>query len=110
MDKYVSHRVVEAGRIIAVAVSTKFMNGLALHTEVSGAQYGEGQNNDVQCVTQVPSDWVKKHLPDGALHPSSFIGGYLVFYPDGYLSWSPAKSFEEGYTLVDPKDPEDATA
>jgi hypothetical protein len=26
--------------------------------------------------------------------------GYYVIYPDGYTSWSPTKSFEEGYTLV----------
>ena len=27
-------------------------------------------------------------------------GGYYVRYPDGYESWSPAHSFEEGYTLI----------
>lgn len=27
-------------------------------------------------------------------------GWYLVFYDDGYYSGSPAKAFEEGYTLV----------
>lgn len=25
------------------------------------------------------------------------VGGYLVFYADGYVSWSPAAAFEEGY-------------
>lgn len=28
-------------------------------------------------------------------------GGYLVVYADGYLSYSPAKAFEDGYTLID---------
>lgn len=28
-------------------------------------------------------------------------GGYLVQYADGYRSYSPAKAFEEGYTLVE---------
>lgn len=28
------------------------------------------------------------------------IGDYLVRYDDGYLSWSPKKAFEEGYTEV----------
>lgn len=28
------------------------------------------------------------------------IGDYLVRYPDGYLSWSLKKAFEEGYTEV----------
>jgi hypothetical protein len=27
-------------------------------------------------------------------------GGYLVVYQDGYESYSPAKAFEEGYTLI----------
>lgn len=29
-------------------------------------------------------------------------GGYYVVYADGYRSWSPAKAFEEGYTLIQP--------
>ena len=28
------------------------------------------------------------------------VGGYLVFYKDGYVSYSPAKAFEEGYAPV----------
>lgn len=27
-------------------------------------------------------------------------GGYYVLYEDGFASWSPAKSFEEGYTQI----------
>lgn len=27
--------------------------------------------------------------------------GYLVVYEDGYVSWSPTKAFEEGYSKVD---------
>ncbi len=26
--------------------------------------------------------------------------GYYVVYDDGYKSWSPSKTFEEGYTLI----------
>lgn len=30
------------------------------------------------------------------------VGDYYVQYePDGYQSWSPAKAFEEGYTLLE---------
>ena len=29
-------------------------------------------------------------------------GDYLVAYDDSYVSWSPAKAFEEGYTRIDP--------
>lgn len=35
--------------------------------------------------------WLKKHSPS--------LGGYYVVYADGYSSWSPAKAFEEGYTV-----------
>lgn len=35
-------------------------------------------------------------------HPVA--GGYLVRYEDGYASFSPAKAFEEGYTLIEASD------
>ena len=41
----------------------------------------------------VSADWVSKHNP--------VDGGYWVQYPDGYESFSPAKAFEDGYTLIE---------
>lgn len=38
------------------------------------------------------ADWFRKHNPEK--------GGYYVVYKDGYKSYSPAKAFEEGYTLI----------
>lgn len=38
----------------------------------------------------VSYDWDTKHNPQP--------GGYYVVYQDGYVSYSPAKAFEEGYT------------
>lgn len=38
-------------------------------------------------------EFIAKHKPE--------VGGYLVRYEDGYLSYSPAKAFEEGYTLIE---------
>lgn len=40
----------------------------------------------------VGMDYVNKHNPK--------VGGYYVRYDDGYESWSPAKAFEDGYTLI----------
>ena len=46
------------------------------------------------------------YLPFRAEHPYAErhkpeIGGYFVVYDgDGYHSYSPAKAFEEGYTLI----------
>jgi hypothetical protein len=42
---------------------------------------------------RVDDDYVRKHNPQA--------GGYYVVYLDGYKSFSPAKVFEEGYTLTD---------
>lgn len=36
--------------------------------------------------------FLQKHAPK--------VGGYLVFYADGYRSFSPAKAFEDGYTRI----------
>lgn len=43
----------------------------------------------------VSAEFMAKHKPE--------VGGYFVHYADGYESFSPAKAFEEGYTLVSPK-------
>ena len=39
---------------------------------------------------EVPVAYMNKHDPA--------IGGYFVAYEDGYISYSPAKAFEDGYT------------
>jgi hypothetical protein len=38
--------------------------------------------------------FMAKHMPK--------VGGYIVIYDDNYVSYSPAKAFEEGYTRLDP--------
>lgn len=43
---------------------------------------------------RVEWDYVRKHKPEA--------GGYYVVYDDGYKSFSPAKAFEDGYTLIAP--------
>ncbi len=43
----------------------------------------------------VDAEYVRRHRPQA--------GGYYVVYDDGYKSWSPAKAFEEGYTLIAPR-------
>lgn len=40
----------------------------------------------------VSREYVQKHNP--------VAGGYYVVYADGYESFSPAKAFEDGYTLI----------
>lgn len=43
-------------------------------------------------VFEVTHEYLQKHKPK--------VGGYYVAYEDGYQSYSPAKAFEEGYTLI----------
>lgn len=44
----------------------------------------------------VSADYVVRHEPKD----TNWVGGYYVRYGDGYESWSPAKQFEEGYSLI----------
>jgi len=43
---------------------------------------------------EVTKEWIDKHEP-------YTVGGYYVVYEDGYASYSPAKAFEDGYTLIE---------
>lgn len=41
-----------------------------------------------------------KWYQEKAIGHMGYWPGYYVVYTDGYVSWSPAKAFEEGYTKV----------
>lgn len=40
----------------------------------------------------VEQEWYDKYKPE--------VGGYIVHYQDGYVSYSPAHAFEKGYSLI----------
>lgn len=82
MKKYRSHKVVEAAVIRSYNASTD------PSIVVDDATPGTGFE-----AVSVPGDFFSRGRPE--------VGDYLVRYADGYLSWSPKKAFEEGYTLVD---------
>lgn len=42
---------------------------------------------------EVSLEYIGKHAPQP--------GGYYVVYADGYISYSPARAFEEGYSLLE---------
>lgn len=46
----------------------------------------------------VDAAYVKRHI--AGVSPDIVLGGYFVQYADGYQSFSPAKAFEDGYTLI----------
>ena len=77
MQKFKSHKIVEAARI----------GGIGQH----------GKDRVLQLVNEpqnvaVTAEWWAKHQPQ--------VGGYYVRYADGYTSFSPAKAFDEGYTAL----------
>ena len=76
------HKVVRAAKISGV-----FPDGL-LELNVSDPRTGL-----CMCVAVLERD----------AHKRPAEGDYVVVYDDGYVSWSPAKAFEEGYSpLVAP--------
>ena len=82
MQKYKSHKVVEAAKIESIEKLEDGRDRCLLH-------YGNYHGEHVV----VSHNYMNKHTPQ--------VGGYYVRYPDGYESWSPAQAFEEGYTAVD---------
>ena len=72
METYQCHKRVEAAKI-------REIDGDLLRFEGTRA-------------VAVSIDWIERHKPQ--------VGGYYVRYEDGYTSYSPAKAFEEGYTLI----------
>ena len=72
VPEYKCHKVVRAAKIADIENVTVL--------KLEGVERG-------RCVSFA---WLEKHNPQ--------VGGYLVFYADGYVSYSPAKAFEEGYS------------
>ena len=89
MKKYVSHKVVEAAKILSVD-----------HVDDANPHYElvlEGEEVSVL----VPENFYAR----GGPHIADL--GWLVVYGDGYKSWTPSKPFEDGYTLMDEDQGED---
>lgn len=80
MPSYRSHKVVQAAKIVSVEADEG-----RLHVAVEGRGPGG---------FSLGTTWMERHRP--------VVGGYLVRYPnDDYYSFSPAKAFEDGYTMLD---------
>lgn len=103
LPKYQCHKIVHALKVNAV---------VPVPVENSP---GAGQNapnewmvhfaDDGYAPIDVTNEWACRHLrwlPDGNGKPLALPvqGGYYVVYDDGYVSWSPTKAFESGYTKL----------
>lgn len=75
LPKYKSHK--EVGALMIAGIS---LDGVLSFIEEGYAPI------------QMPKEWLDKHNPE--------VGGYLVFYKDGYKSYSPRQAFDEGYTRI----------
>lgn len=84
MPRYRSHKIVHALKIAAI----EFAPDGSAKIAPKDAGYGT-------CPVG-PGYRAKFH---GEFHSDDL--GYLVVYPDGYVSWSPTTAFEEGYTRVE---------
>lgn len=98
MKTYQSHKVVQAAKI----------KGFQLLPDSRPAKIAlEFEGDDTR--VEVDWSWLVRHADSLTTMEDvghKLIGGYYVIYPDGFTSWSPAKSFEEGYSepSLDPKD------
>jgi len=79
MPKYKCYKEVHA---LKIKILEKYADGSGL---ISPSNEGYVSFN-------VDREYMEKHKPEQ--------GGYYVVYKDGYKSYSPAKAFEEGYTLI----------
>lgn len=77
LNRYKCHKEVMAAKITSILNSGCEPYVLSLE--------GGGTRN-------VSHTYMLKHNPQ--------VGGYYVLYDDGYESWSPAKAFEDGYSLM----------
>ena len=77
LPRYQCHKVVRAGKIVAIDAANQTLV-IELGPEVTRAK--------------MSLDWIVRNRPD--------VGGYVVVYDDDYVSYSPAKAFEEGYTAI----------
>lgn len=83
--RYRSHKVVEALLIAAIVPVSNMPDGTGWSPSMLHFDDQAGYTP-----LRVEPAWLQKHAP--------MEGGYLVRYPDGYLSWSPREAFEDGYS------------
>ena len=95
MQKYQSHKVVEAAKIKHAKVfnnveAAEDQLNIMLESEDDASVAFDGRAS--QRILEISRD-----------HGGP-VGGYYILYPDGYQSWSPPEAFEEGYRPVGDSD------
>lgn len=84
LPRWKSHKIVEAAKVDGCF-------------EQDGKFFWTLKIGSGDYVSVPASDALRRRvLPEG----TDCATGYYVRYEDGYESWSPAKAFEEGYTVL----------
>lgn len=82
MPKYKCHKEVWALKL----------EGVRVYIDAEGEHFELYPEDKRYAAISVEQDWFDKHKPEK--------GGYYVVYEGGYASYSPADSFEKGYSLI----------
>ena len=94
MPRYKCHKQVWAFKIKSIEIiprdTSKDIDGMSPPEAGRTAIITPEEDGYSQFI--VDEAYVNKHNPKE--------GGYYVVYPGGYLSYSPAEAFEEGYTRI----------
>lgn len=86
IPRYQCHKQVQALKIKLVIENPR---GIELHFE-----------DERYAPIQMSAAWAAFHAETGK-DKADPTGGYIVWYEDGYTSWSPAEAFEQGYSLIE---------
>ena len=102
LPRYICHKQVNAGKIGAITIAVQVQDGPVDDFLIGVLPPGvDVLSPGVELVAvRVPRSWKDRHNPE--------IGGYLIAYDDGYLSYSPAEAFEAGYSIIGDIGPRDA--
>lgn len=90
LPQYQCHKKVRAAKIGAIEHTGepgRWRLDLLMPAELEKEYFGPAWQK-----LEVDQSWLERFNP--------VVGGYYVQYEDGYASFSPAKAFEEGYTLI----------
>lgn len=87
MPRYQSHK-----KVWALKIKSIVRDGEGENRETDGSAMITPEEEGY-APFRVDHRYMHKHKPQ--------VGGYYVRYEDGYQSFSPAKAFEDGYTLLE---------
>lgn len=84
LPRYKSHKVVNAVEIVEISDSV-FPGRTMVYCKTPGS-------SERRVNVTVGVEWIRRHKPE--------VGGFVVLYGDGYLSYSPKEPFLAGYTRI----------